>query len=194
MLFTQDILNRIKSGGISLAFRKWKSPRVNKGTLIKTSVGRLEVLDIRNIDEEKISNNEAAKAGFKDRKALLKKLNSRQKGQIYKIEVCYHSPDPRVALREKDSFSDDEFKELIDQLDRFDTYSRKGVWTHEILHLIQENPRRKAAELASIAGRKKEWLKRNIRKLKNLGLTISHHPGYTLSPRGKAYLEELDKN
>jgi hypothetical protein len=44
---------------------------------------------------------------------------------------------------------------------------------------------------AKKTGFEKAWLKINIRKLKNLGLTISHNPGYTLSPRGKAYLALL---
>ncbi|MEM7550324.1 MAG: hypothetical protein AAF363_11640 [Bacteroidota bacterium] len=37
--------------------------------------------------------------------------------------------------------------------------------------------------------REKEWLKLNIRKLKNLGLTISHNPRYEISPLGIAYIE-----
>ena len=40
-----------------------------------------------------------------------------------------------------------------------------------------------AGDLAKKADAEKEWLKINVRKLKNLGLTISHQPGYELSPR-----------
>jgi hypothetical protein len=43
-----------------------------------------------------------------------------------------------------------------------------------------------AATIARQIGFEKDWLKINIRKLKNLDLTISHDPGYTLSPRGVA--------
>ena len=35
--------------------------------------------------------------------------------------------------------------------------------------------------------------KANVRKLKNLGLTVSHHPGYTLSPRGETMLRHLPR-
>ncbi len=37
---------------------------------------------------------------------------------------------------------------------------------------------------------KRFWdpFKVNVRKLKNLGLTLSFNPGYDLSPRGKGYL------
>ena len=34
--------------------------------------------------------------------------------------------------------------------------------------------------------------KEQVRKLKTLGLTISHSPGYELSPRGRALLDALD--
>lgn len=36
-------------------------------------------------------------------------------------------------------------------------------------------------------------MKVDIRKLKALGLTISHDVGYEPSPRGTAYLEWLDR-
>ena len=34
-------------------------------------------------------------------------------------------------------------------------------------------------------------MKVDIRKLKSLGLTISHDVGYELAPRGQAYLDSL---
>ena len=34
-------------------------------------------------------------------------------------------------------------------------------------------------------------MKADIRKLKSLGLTISHDVGYELSPRGAAYLDHV---
>ena len=57
--------------------------------------------------------------------------------------------------------------------------------------VIKEHPMMPAAQLAYETGFEKDWLKTNVRKLKNLGLTISHQPGYTLSPRGLVVLERL---
>lgn len=50
-----------------------------------------------------------------------------------------------------------------------------------------------AGELAAKIGVEKEWLKLNVRKLKNLGLTVSHQPGYELSLRGREYLRRTRK-
>jgi hypothetical protein len=48
----------------------------------------------------------------------------------------------------------------------------------------------RAADLARMLGREKDWLKINIRKLKNLGLTISHETGDEISPLGKVVLKK----
>ncbi|WP_294276703.1 hypothetical protein [uncultured Chryseobacterium sp.] len=45
-----------------------------------------------------------------------------------------------------------------------------------------------------MTGFEKEWLKLNIRKLKNMGLTISHTVGYEISPLGSEYLKKLTES
>ena len=37
----------------------------------------------------------------------------------------------------------------------------------------------------------KDWLKIHIRKLKNLGFTISHEVGYSISVRGESLIKLL---
>ena len=56
-----------------------------------------------------------------------------------------------------------------------------------VLGVIDEHPRTRAGDLAPIFGRELQPFKLDVRKLKNLGLTISHEIGYELSPRGRAY-------
>ena len=57
--------------------------------------------------------------------------------------------------------------------------------------LIAERPFVRAPDLAAAMGRETLPFKEDLRKLKALGLTISHSPGYELSPRGRAQLERL---
>ena len=61
-----------------------------------------------------------------------------------------------------------------------------------MLGLLAANPRVRAQDLADSVGRDKASFKTDVRKLKALGLTISHSPGYELSPRGRALLDALD--
>ncbi len=87
-------------------------------------------------------------------------------------------------------FIDQQFADLRQKLERLDRYSRVGSWTDEVLLTIKFNPNLHAAGIAKLTGFEKDWLKLNIRKLKNLGLTISHTVGYEISPLGNAYLKQ----
>lgn len=193
MLIKQKHLEGIKAGTISLAFRKWKKLAVTAGTLVKTSVGVIKIVSTKEISLKEITDIEANKAGFSSAQALIQLLESQKEGLIYKIEVAFDSEDPRVELRENVTLEDEDFETLKAALDNLDKFSKVGKWTTKTLQVIQENPKMKAADLAVKAKKEKEWLKLNIRKLKGLGLTISHEPGYTLSPRGEEYLRLISK-
>ena len=59
----------------------------------------------------------------------------------------------------------------------------------EYLRAIAERPEERAEELAASFGLEKRVFKPRVRRLKELGLTISLSPGYRLSPRGEAFLK-----
>jgi hypothetical protein len=190
MLFNQQHLSGIKNGSITLAFRKWKKPSAKEGSLIQTAIGQVKIIAVSPTNALEITSREATKAGFASLDELLKLLATVPTGTIYKIRVAYHSPDPRIALRSQTTITNDEFETLKTKLDRLDTYSREGNWTRDTLMAIQQHPRMKAAELSKLLSKEKDWLKANIRKLKNLGLTISHDPGYEIAPLGHAFLKK----
>jgi hypothetical protein len=191
MLFKQVHLAGIKSGKIKLAFRKWKVAAVKSGSLVKTGVGIIQIVDITSITEADITPADAKNAGFESLEKLLGQLAAVTEGTIFRIKVRYHGEDPRIALREQVSLSDAAFEVLKERLHKLDRYSKQGAWTRQLLEMIRDNPRLRAADLAVKTGREKEWLKLNVRKLKNIGLTISHDPGYTLSPLGQEFLSKL---
>lgn len=193
MLFKQGHLEGIRSGKIKLAFRKWKVAAVKSGSLVKTGVGLIQIVDITQITADEITATEAKQAGFDSREKLLAQLNAVTEGKIFRIKVRYEGEDPRIALREQLALTDDAFTMLKERLQRLDRYSKHGAWTQQLLELIRNNPKLRAADLAAKTGREKEWLKLNVRKLKNMGLTISHDPGYTLSPLGLAFLHKLNE-
>jgi hypothetical protein len=82
----------------------------------------------------------------------------------------------------------EERAELTKRLDRLDRASRIGPWTTTVLDLIAANPGTRAPDLAARLDRETLPFKRDVRKLKELGLTESLPVGYRLSPRGEAYL------
>jgi hypothetical protein len=59
------------------------------------------------------------------------------------------------------------------------------------LEVIERHPAVRAGDLADELGRERLPFKTDVRKLKNLGLTLSLDVGYRLSPRGEAYLRAV---
>ncbi|MBS0026475.1 ASCH domain-containing protein [Chitinophaga sp. 22321] len=188
MLFKQIHLDGIKTGEISLAFRKWKKLSVKANSQVKTAIGVVQIGRVEMVKSGDITRKDAAAAGYAQPEELMKLLATISEGDIYKIAVRYHAEDPRIALREQVVLSDEAFELLSTQLARLDQYSKEGKWTITVLTTIRDYPKLRAADIAVKTGREKQWLKLNIRKLKNLGLTISHDTGYTLSPLGALFL------
>jgi hypothetical protein len=180
MLFKGAELEAIRSGKVSLAFRRWRRPTVKAGGTLMTPIGLLSIDRVTIVDASDISSIDAASSGY-DLDSLLSDLNSRE-GNCYRIDFQFIGPDPRVALRENANLSDEEIGNTKKKLLRLDSASKAGAWTLEVLCAIQAKPRLAAAQLAEQTGFEKDWLKSNIRKLKNLGLTISHQPGYVAEP------------
>lgn len=191
MLFKINHLKGIYSGKITLAFRKWKKPAVVKGGLQQTAIGQVKIIDITPIEESSLKNADALAAGYKSVDELRSDLNAIKEGTIYKIKVRYHGEDPRIKLRSQTNLTNDQFLTLKEKLSKLDRFSAHGDWTITVLKAIQKNPQKVSTFIAEKTGFEKAWLKLNIRKLKNIGLTISHDVGYELSPLGKVFLEKL---
>lgn len=192
MLIPRALLDRIGRGEVTLAFRRWVKPTVKTGGTLKTAIGVLDVVRVEETAAESITEADAVSAGAPSLAVLLGELK-RRAGTLYRIELAYREPDPRIALREDDELSDEEFRGLAKRLQGMDQRAAGGAWTRQVLAAIERHPMQAAGDLAAQLGYEKEWLKTHIRKLKNLGLTVSHHPGYTLSPRGRTVLERLGR-
>lgn len=191
MLLKNSILKRIKAGEITLAFRKWKRPTVKTGGTLRTSVGVLAIDRVWPIAQKEIDESDAKQAGYSSKSALLNNLNRRDSGTIYRISLHYKGPDPRKVLQKKDNLSKEELARIRQQLKKLDEQSSGNAWAQSVLEIIEKYPGLPAADLARKSGFEKEWLKAQIRKLKELGLTVSLLPGYRLSARGKVVVEYL---
>lgn len=184
MLFKVHELNAIKSGNITLAFRKWEKPAAKKGGTQKTHLGVIGFVDVVQVSVSAITDADAIKAGYDNRGSLLAALNKRGKGNIYRVKLKYVSADPRIKLRQQASLSDEDFQKLRKRLERLDSSAKTGPWTMAYLQLIKKYPQRRAGDLVAMIDMERLDFKLNVRKLKNLGLTISHEVGYSVSPLG----------
>ncbi|HKX74885.1 MAG TPA: hypothetical protein VJR05_05795, partial [Acidimicrobiia bacterium] len=132
---------------------------------------------------------EAVMAGHPDATALLADLPERPGLPIYRISFhLVDEPDPRAELAANDQLTASDLAEIQKRLDRLDRASSHGPWTRQVLEAIASHPGRRAPDLAAMFGRETQSFKTDVRKLKNLGLTLSLKVGYRISPRGAAYL------
>ena len=93
-----------------------------------------------------------------------------------------------MALRERADLSAQDHAELVRRLDRLDRASRHGPWTRATLAIIDRHPATRAGDLAQELGLEMPVFKRDVRKLKELGLTESLDTGYRLSARAYALM------
>ena len=199
MLFKHSFHPGIRDGSITLTFRTWKAAKVQPGSSYRFGPdAALEVTSVESVKVDSITQAAAKRSGFAIRDDLLDalKLHSKTRltvrSRVFRVAFrLAEAADPRAALREDTSAA--ALDEVAARLERMDCLSRKGPWTQGMLQLIAKNSQVSASKLAPTQGRETKPFKADVRKLKGLGLTISHGVGYSLSPRGKALLKRLAK-
>jgi len=188
MMIRPDILAAIRAGDVDLAFRRWDRPRVVVGTRLRTRVGVVEVTSVEQVTASRITAAEAERAGAGSPAALRRMLEAKADRPVWRVGLRFAGADPREALRAAVPTAE-EVVAIRARLDRLDAASAIGPWTRATLGIIDRSPTVRAPELASELGRDTPSFKRDVRKLKELGLTESLDIGYRLSPRGIAVVD-----
>jgi hypothetical protein len=193
MLLPPKVSAGVADGSVTFAFRRWREQDVKPGATFLSAGNVIRVAEVELVDPAAITDAEAVLAGHPHAEALRKRLAPDESWPTYKVTLAYAGPDPRIALRESDELADADVAAIDARLDRLDRASSHGAWTMRTLGLIREHPQRRAPDLAEMDGRETVPFKIDVRKLKALGLTISHSVGYEISPRGLAYLERTKR-
>lgn len=163
------------------------------GGQLRTAVGILAIDAVEVVTLDQITDVDAQQGGYASYEALVDDLGQTGEGQIYQIQLHFAGPDPRAVLQEQTDLTSAELEQVRQTLTRWDAWSKHGPWTMGVLRLIQDHPKTRASELATLAQLETATLKAHVRKLKELGLTKSiAKGGYRLSPRGQAVLERLN--
>ena len=189
MLFEHRFAAAIADGSVTVTFRRWRRRQAVAGHRYRTPGGIIEVDGIEAIDPARISDADACRSGYRSAEAVRADLRGDASAPVYRIAFhAVEGPDPRAELAASSALSADDISEIDRRLDRFDRASAHGPWTRAVLDAIAAHPATRAGDLAASFGRDTPPFKVDVRKLKNLGLTISLDVGYRLSPRGEAYL------
>jgi hypothetical protein len=189
VLFAARFWPGIADGSVTVTFRRWKRCQVNAGRRYRTAAGIIEAESVDVVDPAAITDADAQSSGYPDAPTLVADLRGDADVPVYRI--AFHvvdEPDPRAELAADAELDDGELEAIRTRLARLDRASKHGPWTHAVLEAIAQRPATRAADLAASFGRETQPFKLDVRKLKNLGLTLSLDVGYRLSPRGEAYL------
>lgn len=189
MLFERRLREGISAGTITMAFRRWRRRQVVAGGRYRTGIDIVEVESVDVVAAEDITMDEARAAGYAAPEQLRADLRGPADLPLYRIR--FHrtdEADPRDQLAADGELDRDGISDLDRRLSRMDTTSTRGPWTLATLTAIADNPGVPASTLAAAAGVDRATFKRDVRRLKELGLTLSLTTGYRLSPRGKSYL------
>jgi hypothetical protein len=192
MLIKDEIIEKIRSGEITVLFRRWSRPGAKAGGTQMTQGGVVGIDAVDIVEPDEITDLDAREAGYSSVSELLEHLAYRT-DPIYRLRVYWIGEDPRIALRENAKLSEDEVAELLSKLAKMDRASKSGEWTLTFLTLINEFPATYSGRLAKKVGMEIPKFKPMVRRLKSLGLTESLEVGYRLSPRGERVLSELSE-
>jgi hypothetical protein len=186
VLLDNVTLEGIVSGKIRVVFRTWKRPTVKASGHLRTRLGLLAIEAVDVVTPKQVTAKDIELAGYESRAAWADNLRDRE-GTLYRIRVRYAGEDPRIALRAA-KLSASELPKIQARLERMDSASDTGPWTHAYLETIEARPGQRAPELAELYGLETKPFKQRVRRLKELGLTESLAVGYRLSPRGQSLL------
>lgn len=191
MLFTADAWPSLADGSITVTFRTWSRPQAKVGGRYRVAGMLLEATDVRQLAAGKITNADARRAGATDADELRRRMKVTDAEQlVWRVGLRCVGTDDRVERRNDDALDHEAIAAIIARLDRFD-HRAESPWTSATLALIAERPGTVSTDLAEQLGRERFAFKKDVRKLKELGLTESLDVGYRISPRGLAVLQAL---
>ena len=192
MRFEQRLRDGIHSGAIVLAFRRWKRSQVVAGHRYRTGIDMVEVVSVEVVEPSSVNAAQAREAGYSSVGDLLADLRGDPALPLYRVRLRrVGGPDPRDELASAARLTEADVAAITARLGRMDRSSSRGPWTGAVLTLIADRPGIVSTVLAEAIGWERQDFKLHVRRLKELGLTLSLDVGYRLSPRGESYLNYL---
>jgi hypothetical protein len=190
--FEQRLRDGIHSGAIVLAFRRWKRSQVVAGRRYRTGIDIVEIESVDVVEPSSVDATQVREAGYASVGELLADLRGDPAWPVYRIRLRrIDEPDPRDELARIASLTEADVAAITSRLERMDRSSSRGPWTGAVLALIADSPGIVSTVLAEAMGWERQSFKLHVRRLKELGLTLSLDIGYRLSPRGESYLSHL---
>ncbi len=194
MLFSVDARQGLADGSITATVRRWSRAQVRAGGAYRVLGLRLVVRTVEQVTVADLTPADARACGEQNLIALRRRLGDGPETAasmpVWRVTFTVTGPDDRLLLRERPA-SGEELDDVLRSLARLDRAAPGGPWTRTVLQLIADRPHVVSTELAAQLGRERQEFKRDVRKLKQRGLTSSLDVGYELSARGRSVLDGM---
>ena len=189
MLFTRSDKIDIAAGRKTTTLRRWKRAQARLGGIYNIPpYGAIEVTYLSQMPLREVSGTRLKQAGYTSTEQAAERLKCQPEDTVYCIDFHYAGAaavnQPNTELTDSATLN-----ALSARLAKLDG---SQAWTRQTLELIGRHPGQRAAALAVEVSQELPTFKRNVRKLKALGLTSSLETGYCLSPRGRQWLNWAD--
>lgn len=194
-MFRREDRERVANGEITVSYRLWRTAKVKAGKSYRTPLGTIAIDDVQVIPAAMIARRDVRLAGCKsiaeirDLAGDHTKTNVADDTLLHRVQFRFLgdvAPAP-AATRVLD------LEELAMRLAKMDKRSPRGAWTRAVLQSIDAQPKVPARILCDQLDWERLDFKAHVRKLKALGLTISHEVGYELSDTGRRYLAAVNQ-
>ncbi|WP_150463281.1 ASCH domain-containing protein [Nesterenkonia ebinurensis] len=190
MILTERTAHAVAAGEVTVAYRRWKQPRVKPGTTFGTIAGVVRVERIELTPASGLTDADARRAGYPSLDALVATFRGDRDDPLFRIDLSWVAPDARTTLANDANLTPEDIADIDALLERLDA---RTPWARTTLARIGQQSGITASSLTAGLPVGKESLKRRIRTLKEHGLTRSLRVGYELSERGHAYLGATDQ-
>lgn len=191
--FRREDRGRVAKGEITVTFRLWKSAKVKAGKMYRTGLGTIAIEDVQVMPAGLISKRDVPRTGCSDIGAIRELAGEHTHTPVGPDTLLY-----RVQFRFLGNVAPSSAPAPVTDLDalaarlaKMDRLSSRGLWTLAVLRLIEGGPEVPARILAAEMGWETSDFKAHVRRLKALGLTLSHEVGYEVSELGRRYLASI---
>lgn len=193
MMFKSQFHPGIVDGSVTRTYRYWKRPQAVVDNFYRINpIGHIHVQSVKEVNVRRITNQFARESGFDDARSLKAFLSdfASSDRELYEITFTYVGHQQSLETDRSAVDAPAEIEKIRLALAKKDRNSASGPWTEATLRLIDQEPGLSSTKMAVRLGRQQTELKRDVRKLKTMGLTISLETGYQLSEKGRSYLSK----
>ncbi|SFS80938.1 hypothetical protein SAMN05660874_03467 [Saccharopolyspora flava] len=178
------IARGVAAGHITETYFRWASPHARPGARVATSVGDIEITELTEVDPERLTDTDAARAGFRSAQGLRTSL-SRHRGRTWRLTLTHlgHTPAPPDEVE----LTEDRRARIQTRLARLDAGTPRGPWTRALLEALAHQPAG-PAEIATAQARPVARVKTDLWRLREEGLVTLTDGVARLTGLARAYL------